>query len=78
MIEVYCTEENFERLRRAEELGRRRGYSAVQVALAWVVHRPFAVFPIVGPRTKEELASCVAALSIKLTESEIRWLSLKD
>ena len=77
MIEIYCTEENFERLRRAEELGRRRGYSAVQVALAWVVHRPFAVFPIVGPRTREELASCVEALSMELTEREVRWLNME-
>jgi len=77
MVEVYCTDENFERLRRAQKMGERKGgYSAVQVALAWVLHRPLAVIPIVGPRTKEELISCVAALSLKLTESEIKWLNL--
>lgn len=79
MIEVYCTEENFERLRRAKELGQKKGgYSAVQIALAWVLHRPFTVLPIVGPHTEEELASCVAVLSIKVTEPEIRWLNLEN
>ncbi len=78
MIEVYGTDENFERFHRAEELSERKGgYSAVQVALAWVLHRPFTVLPVVGPHTEEELASCVAALSIKLTEPEIRWLNLE-
>ena len=39
LIEVYGTQENLERLRRARELGERLGgYSAVQVALAWLLH----------------------------------------
>jgi len=76
MIRVYCTDDNFERLRRAEEMGERKGgYSAVQVELAWVLHRPLSVVPLVGPHTKEELASCVAALSIELTEPEVEWLT---
>ena len=74
MIEVYGTDENHERLRRAEDLGRPRGYTAVEVALAWVLHKPFPVVPIVGPRTVDELRSCVKALSLKLTPAEIRWL----
>ena len=75
MIEIYCTDENFERLRRAEEIGETKGgTSAVQVALAWVLHRPFTVVPLVGPHTKEELASCAAVLSIELSESEVNWL----
>ncbi len=78
MLKVYGTDENFERLRRAKELGERKGgYSAVQIALAWLLHQPFTVLPIVGPHTKQELASCVAALSIELTESELKWLNLE-
>jgi aryl-alcohol dehydrogenase-like predicted oxidoreductase len=78
IIEIYCTDENFERLHRAREIGKRKGgYSAIQVGLAWVLHRPFTVVPLVGPYTKEELASCVAALSIELTESESKWLNLE-
>ncbi len=35
MVEVYCTDDNFERLRRASELGETKGgYSATQIALA--------------------------------------------
>ena len=78
MLTCYCTDENFERLNRAKELGERKGgYTAVEVALAWLLHKPFPIVPIVGPRTKEEVASCVKALSLSLTESEIRWLDLE-
>jgi len=78
MVEVYGTEDNYERLRRAEQLGKEKGgYSAVQVALAWLLHQPFRVFPVIGPRSQEELASCVGALDISLTRGESRWLDLE-
>lgn len=77
MIKVYCTDENFERLDRAKELGEKKGgYTAVEVALAWLLHKPFPIVPIVGPQEEDELASCVKALSLSLTESEIKWLNL--
>ncbi len=78
MIEIYGTDENFERLRRAKELGQRKGgYSATQIALAWLLHKPFPLIPIVGPHTREELRSCFEATSIKLSESEVKWLNLE-
>jgi aryl-alcohol dehydrogenase-like predicted oxidoreductase len=77
MIRIYGTEENRTRLERARELGRDKGgFSAVQIALAWVLHRPYSIVPIVGPRSREELGSCVRALDIVLDESESRWLDL--
>lgn len=73
---VYYSEGNWERLRRARELGEPRGYSAIQVALAWVLHQPFPVFPLIGPVSVEELESCVAAADLELTPEEVRWLDL--
>ncbi len=78
MIKVYFTDENFERLSRAKELGEKKGYTAVEVALAWLLHKPFPIVPIVGPHTQDELASCVKATTLSLTESEMRWLNLED
>mgnify|MGYP000209310457 CR=1 FL=1 len=75
---VYHNEANFERRRRAEAWGKRHGYSATQVALAWLLHLPLEVYPIVGPVTVEELRACVAALEIALTPEEVRWLDLGD
>jgi aryl-alcohol dehydrogenase-like predicted oxidoreductase len=79
MIEVYCTDANFERLRRAAKLGAQKGgYSAVQVALAWLLHKPFPLVPVVGPHSGTELESCVNALAIPLDKAECRWLNLES
>jgi len=78
MIKVYSTDENFERFARAKELGEKKGgYTAVEVALAWLLHKPFPIVPIVGPHTREEVASCVKAISLSLTEWETEWLNLE-
>jgi len=78
MTEVYGTADNRERLRRAKRLGESLGgYSAVQIALAWLLHKPFPVIPVVGPHTPEELRSCVAAAGIRLTRAQCRRLSLE-
>lgn len=71
---VYYSNGNWERLRRAGQLGRERGFTAIQVALAWVLHQPFPVFPLVGPADEEELRSCVRALDLDLSPADVAWL----
>ncbi|HCQ00672.1 MAG TPA: hypothetical protein DIT99_08235 [Candidatus Latescibacteria bacterium] len=75
MLKVYGTDDNFARLERAKDLGERKGgYTAIEVALAWLLHKPFPVIPVVGPRTVDELESCRRASELSLAEDEIRWL----
>lgn len=79
MAEIYCTEDNFERLRRATEFGKEKGgYSAIEVALAWLLQKPFPLVPIVGPHNKKELQSCFQALSISMSPREAAWLNLEE
>jgi aryl-alcohol dehydrogenase-like predicted oxidoreductase len=75
---VYVTDRNLERLRRAEELGRERGVSANEVALAWVLAQPFPTYAIIGPQTPEELSSSLTALDVALTPAEVRRLDLEE
>ena len=75
MLKLNGTDENFARLERARKLGEQKGgYSAVEVALAWLLHKPFPLVPIVGPHNPVELASCVKATSLSLSEEEIHVL----
>ena len=57
-------------------IGQTYGYTAVEVALAWLRHKPFPLVPIVGPATLKELVSCVKAISLALTDEEIKWLTV--
>jgi 1-deoxyxylulose-5-phosphate synthase len=51
-----------------------RGIPRAQVALAWVLQKKGVTAPIVGASKAEQLTDAVAALSIKLTDDEIKML----
>jgi aryl-alcohol dehydrogenase-like predicted oxidoreductase len=45
-----------------------------QVALAWIAQKPFVTAPIIGASKPQHLTDAVAALSLKLDESEMARL----
>jgi aryl-alcohol dehydrogenase-like predicted oxidoreductase len=73
---VYDTPENRERLARAERLAAENGATPNQVALAWVLHREFPTYGLIGPRNVDELHESVGALELELTPDQVRWLDL--
>ncbi len=71
---MYYQDSDFEVVERVSELARKRGASNAQVALAWVLAQPGITSPIVGARRMEHLDDAVAAVELKLDESELRAL----
>jgi aryl-alcohol dehydrogenase-like predicted oxidoreductase len=51
-----------------------RGISMAQVALAWVLRNPVITAPIIGATRPQHLTEAVAALSLELTDDEVRVL----
>ncbi len=51
-----------------------RGVPRAQVALAWVLAKPDVTSPIIGAGKPNHLTDAVAALSLKLTEDEMKTL----
>jgi predicted dehydrogenase/aryl-alcohol dehydrogenase-like predicted oxidoreductase len=79
LVRMWYSDDNFERLARARELAKRKGTSAINIALAWVLgRRAFETFALVGPRTLGELRGTLGALDLELTPEEIRWLDSGD
>ncbi|OIH93122.1 MULTISPECIES: aldo/keto reductase [unclassified Curtobacterium] len=78
LVRCYYSDANFERLRRATELGERFGVPATAIALAYVLHQPFPTFPLFGPRTIAEARSSMTGLSVDLTPEQVAWLDLRD
>jgi aryl-alcohol dehydrogenase-like predicted oxidoreductase len=62
------------RLARAEELAAKMKVSANQIALAWLMHLPFPVVPILGTADPAHLVDCLASAKIKLSKKEVEWL----
>ncbi len=71
---MYFREEDFAIVDRAADLAKRRGVSTAQIALAWLLHKPGVVAPIVGASKMHHLEEAVAALEIDLSGEEIQYL----
>lgn len=78
LVRCYYGPDNFERLRRAEQLAAEHGVGATAIALAYVLAQPFPTFPLFGPRTLAEVRSSMRGLSIELSPEQVAWLDLRD
>ena len=78
LVRCYYSEENFERLARAEELGAERGVPATAIALAFVLHQQFPTFALFGPRSIGEMRSSTLGLGVELSAQEMAWLDLRS
>ncbi|WP_193106665.1 aldo/keto reductase [Brachybacterium sp. FME24] len=61
-------------LDRWEAFCQERDLAPGQAALAWLLHRPGVLGPIVGPRTMEQLDSAIAAVDIVLSDEDLAAL----
>lgn len=75
---AYCTDTNFEKLRRATEIAEEKGVSATNIALAYVLNQGYRIAAILGPRTKEEMRDSAAAAEITLSSADVEYLSLRS
>ena len=74
LVRVWYSETNFARRDRAIELAERLGKRSIHVALAYCLHQPFPVVPLIGPRRLAELDDSLQALDIVLAPEDVHWL----
>jgi predicted dehydrogenase/aryl-alcohol dehydrogenase-like predicted oxidoreductase len=78
LVRCFYSDGNFERLRRAEELAAKYGVGATAIALAWLLHQPYPVFPLIGPRQLSETRTSLPGLSVELSAQDVTWLTAAD
>ena len=71
---LYYRDTDFEVADRAVKLAEQRGARPAQVALAWMLHQPGITAPIIGASKSHHLEDAIAALDIKLSDEERRYL----
>jgi 1-deoxyxylulose-5-phosphate synthase len=71
---LYREDSDFDIIGRLAEVASKKELPDAQVALAWMLGKPFITAPIIGASKPGHLEDAVAALSVKLTEEEIRQL----
>jgi aryl-alcohol dehydrogenase-like predicted oxidoreductase len=72
--QLYTRDGDFAIADRVSDLAGKRGVSSAQVALAWMLSKPAITAPIIGATKMTHLEDAVSAVSLKLTEEEIRSL----
>ncbi len=75
LVRCFYSDENFRRLDRARELAAAKGVEPTAIALAWLLHQPYPVFPLIGPRHISETRTSLPGLSVELTPEEVAWLT---
>lgn len=71
---LYFRDEDFVVADRVAEVAQERGVTGSQMALAWILSKPYVHSPIIGATKMEHLDQAIAALDIKLSDSEIARL----
>ena len=72
--QLYFREEDFVIAERTADVAKSHNATASQIALAWVLSKPYIAAPIIGSSKIEHLDQAIAALDIKLSEEEVRQL----
>ena len=67
----FGTEENFRRLDQAVRMGKEKGWTVPQVAIAYVMSQPTNLFPIIASATTEEFIANRDAIGLSLTSEEV-------
>jgi predicted dehydrogenase/aryl-alcohol dehydrogenase-like predicted oxidoreductase len=78
LARCFYSDGNFERLRRAGELADKYGVEPTAIALAWLLHQRYPVFPLIGPRQLSETRTSLPGLSVELSAHDVTWLTAAD
>jgi aryl-alcohol dehydrogenase-like predicted oxidoreductase len=71
---LYGREDDLAVAQRVSEVAEKRGISMAQVALAWMLSKPFITSSIIGATKLKHLEDAVAALAVKLSAEEVQQL----
>jgi aryl-alcohol dehydrogenase-like predicted oxidoreductase len=63
--------QNLALTRALAELGEKKGATAAQLAIAWVLSRGADIVPLIGARRRDRLAEAVSALDVSLTAEDL-------
>ena len=71
---LYYRETDFCVADRTVELARRRDVKPVQIALAWMMSKPWITSPVIGATNPKHVEEAVSALGVSLASEEVSFL----
>ncbi len=71
---LYYRDDDFQIVERVSEIAKQHGVSNIQIALAWLYNKPEIAAPIIGASKPHHLPEAVAALDVKLSAEQVKYL----
>jgi aryl-alcohol dehydrogenase (NADP+) len=71
---VYTPDVDFDVIDRLLEISKERDEEPAAIALAWLLHKPGVVAPIIGTTRLDHMEAALASLEIKLSDEEMKRL----
>ena len=72
--QLYYQDDDFVVADRLSQIAKQRGIPNMQIALAWLLSKPEVTAPIIGASKMHHLEEAINALSVKLSDEEIKQL----
>jgi aryl-alcohol dehydrogenase (NADP+) len=72
--QLYYQDDDFVVAERLSQIAKEHGIPNMQIALAWLLSKPEITAPIIGASKMHHLDEAISALSVKLSEGEIKQL----
>ena len=69
--------ENFERLRRCEELAANKNVKIPQIVMSWIFHQNLNLFAVVSTSSAARMQENIDAMNLELTAEECKYLDLE-
>ena len=76
-LKGYGYPDNYERLRRCEELAKEKHCKVAQIAMAWIFSQELDTFAVVSTSSSKRMQDNIEALHIELTKEECAYLDLQ-
>ena len=71
---LYFRDEDFAVAECVADVAKARGVTGSQIALAWILSKPYVTSPIIGATKMNHLDQAIAALELRLSEEEVKQL----
>ncbi len=71
---LYFRPEDFDVAEMVDALAKDKGVKSAQIALAWLLHKPYVTSPIIGATRTEQVEESVDAMDVKLDAKEMEHL----
>lgn len=72
--QLYDSENNFDIIDRMIAVAKKHGYSPAQIAIAWLLHKPYVTAPIIGATRVSHITDAAKSVEIELDDEYLTYL----